>query len=106
MPNREEDLMSGDELTRLRAEPDRERDLLAGPSGHSERLPHRPNGFRRCPVVHVRGQQLTRNSPEEFPASRAKGANLPGIKEFFDAMTGLVSTDERSDWDRGARWSQ
>jgi hypothetical protein len=31
MPNREEDLMSGDELTRLRAEPDRERDLLAGP---------------------------------------------------------------------------
>ena len=57
-------------------------------------------------MVHVRGQQwpdhVTRNSPEESPASRAKGANLPGIKEFFDAMTGLVSTDERSDWDRGA----
>lgn len=75
--------MSGDELTRLRAEPDRERDLLAGPSGHSERLPHPPNGFRRCSLVHVRGKRwpdhVTRNSPAEFPASRAKGANLPGI---------------------------
>jgi hypothetical protein len=32
--------------------------------------------------------------PEDFSASRAKGANLPGIKAFFDAIDRLVSAEE------------
>lgn len=33
-------------------------------------------------------------SAEDFAASRAKGANLPGIAAFFAAIAELVSTEE------------
>jgi quinol monooxygenase YgiN len=37
---------------------------------------------------------VTWETPEDFASSREKGANLPGIKAFFDAIDGLVSAEE------------
>ena len=33
-------------------------------------------------------------SPEDFAASQAKGANLPGIQAFFAAIDELISSEE------------
>ena len=36
-------------------------------------------------------------SPEDFAASRAKGANLPGIRAFFAAIDQLISSEDGQD---------
>ena len=40
-------------------------------------------------------------SPEDFAASRAKGANLPGIAAFFAAIDEVISSEQgiRTDGD-------
>jgi hypothetical protein len=37
---------------------------------------------------------VTWRGPEDFAASRAKGANLPGIAAFFQAIDEVVSMEE------------
>lgn len=39
---------------------------------------------------------VTWNSAEDFAASRAKGANRPGIETFFAAIEHLVSAEDGS----------
>ncbi|MBK6015549.1 hypothetical protein JHN45_31040 [Streptomyces sp. MBT53] len=44
---------------------------------------------------------VTWGSPEDFAASRAKGANLPGIAAFFAAIASLVSSEEGDEPETG-----
>jgi hypothetical protein len=44
---------------------------------------------------------VTWRSPQDFAASWAKGANLPGIMAFFDAIEELVSAEQGENADSG-----
>jgi quinol monooxygenase YgiN len=93
------------ELTRFRVRPERTGALLAArprmlADFHADRA-----GFLGAQLVRLPDDQwldiVTWRSPQDFAASRAKGANLPGIKAFFDAIDELVSAEQGENADGG-----
>jgi hypothetical protein len=86
------------ELTRFCTRPDQAAALLAArPRMLADFRADRP-GFLDAQLVRLPGGQwldiVWWRSPADFTASRAKGANLPGVKAFFDAIGELVSSEE------------
>lgn len=86
------------ELTRFRVDPSREDDLLrARPQMLADFRADR-SGFIEARLVRLPNDEwldiVLWATPEDFAASRAKGANLPGIAAFFDAIDALVSAEE------------
>jgi quinol monooxygenase YgiN len=86
------------ELTRFRVDPARAEDLLqARPAMLADFRADRA-GFLDARLVRLPDDQwldiVTWRTPEDFAASRAKGANLPGIGAFFAAIAELVSAEE------------
>ncbi|MEV6374317.1 hypothetical protein FXF53_14490 [Micromonospora sp. WP24] len=86
------------ELTRFRVDPARENDLLqARPQMLADFQADRA-GFIEARLVRLPNDEwldiVLWETPEDFAASRAKGANLPGIAAFFDAIGALVSAEE------------
>jgi hypothetical protein len=86
------------ELTRFRVESDREEDLLrARPAMLADFRADR-DGFLDARLVRLPGGEwldiVTWRGPEDYAASRAKGANLPGISAFFSAIAEVVSAEE------------
>jgi hypothetical protein len=85
------------ELTPFWVEPNREDELLrarpAMPAFHADRT-----GFLDAHLVQLLDHQwldiVTWHSHQDFTASRANGANLPGIRAFFDALAELISSEE------------
>jgi len=89
------------ELTRFRVTPAREDDLLqARPRMLADFRADR-RGFVEARLVRLPEHEwldiVVWETPEDFAASRAKGANLPGIAAFFDAIAELVSAEEGAD---------
>ena len=86
------------ELTRFRVAPGREDDLLQARPGMLADFRADRAGFVEARLVRLPGGEwldiVIWESPEDFAASRAKGANLPGIAAFFEPITELVSSEE------------
>ncbi|GAA3286897.1 antibiotic biosynthesis monooxygenase [Dactylosporangium vinaceum] len=86
------------ELTRFRVAPDREPDLLAARPAMVADFRADRTGFLGARLVRLPGHEwldiVTWQTPEDFAASRAKGANLPGIAAFFAAIAELLSAEE------------
>ncbi len=86
------------ELTRFRVRPERAGALLAARPGMLAAFRADRAGFAGAQLVRLpddpRLDIVTWRSPQDFAASRAKGANLPGIKAFFDAIDELVSAEQ------------
>ena len=86
------------ELTRFRVEPHQVAGLLrARPAMLADFRADRV-GFLDAHLVQLPDDQwldiVTWHSPEDFAASRTKGANRPGIAAFFAAIAELVSAEE------------
>lgn len=86
------------ELTRFRVEPGRVAELLqARPAMLADFRADRA-GFLDARLVRLPDDQwldiVTWRTAEDFAASRAKGANRPGIAAFFAAIAELVSAEE------------
>ncbi|REE97515.1 antibiotic biosynthesis monooxygenase family protein [Thermomonospora umbrina] len=86
------------ELTRFTVAPERTEALLAARPGMLADFRADREGFLGARLVALpNGEWLDIvdwRSPEDFAASRAKGANLPGIAAFFAAIDSLVGVDE------------
>ncbi|MFF4416526.1 antibiotic biosynthesis monooxygenase [Streptosporangium sp. NPDC001559] len=86
------------ELTRFRVAADRAQALLdARPAMLTDFAADRA-GFLGARLIRLSDDEwldiVDWRSPEDFAASRAKGANLPGIAAFFAAIDELVSMEE------------
>jgi quinol monooxygenase YgiN len=86
------------ELTRFRVQPEKVEALLdARPRMLADFRADRV-GFVDARLVRLPDHEwldiVTWRSAEDFAASRAKGANLPGIEAFFAAIEQLVSMEE------------
>jgi quinol monooxygenase YgiN len=93
------------ELTRFRVDPDREGDLLrARPAMLADFRADRA-GFVDARLVRLADGQwldiVTWRSAADFGASRAKGANLPGISAFFAAIAELISAEQGTERNAG-----
>ncbi|MBB5788920.1 hypothetical protein [Jiangella mangrovi] len=88
------------ELTRFRVLPENADRLLAARPAMLADFRADRAGFVSALLVRLPGDEwldiVTWASPEDFAASREKGANLPGIAEFFSAIAELVSAEEGS----------
>jgi quinol monooxygenase YgiN len=86
------------ELTRFRVAPDKAGQLLAARPGMIADFTADRAGFLNARLVQLPDNEwldiVEWRSPEDFAQSREKGANLPGIKAFFDAIESLVSAEE------------
>jgi quinol monooxygenase YgiN len=86
------------ELTRFRVAPGNVDQLLAARPGMIADFTADREGFLDARLVRLPGDEwldiVEWRSPEDFAQSRAKGANLPGIKAFFEAIESLVSAEE------------
>jgi quinol monooxygenase YgiN len=86
------------ELTRFRVSPEHADQLLAARPKMIADFEADRAGFLSGKLVRLPGDEwldiVEWRSPEDFAASRAKGANLPGIKAFFDLIDELVSMEE------------
>jgi hypothetical protein len=86
------------ELTRFRVSPGNAERLLAARPGMLADFRADRTGFLGARLVRLPGDQwldiVEWRTPEDFAASRAKGANLPGIRAFFDLIDDLVSAEE------------
>jgi 2-keto-4-pentenoate hydratase len=86
------------EITRFRVSPDRADRLLAARPAMIADFAADRAGFLGARLVQVSDAEwldiVEWRTPEDFVASRAKGANRPGIKAFFDLIDELVSTEE------------
>lgn len=95
------------ELTRFRVEPAREGDLLAARPAMLADFRADRAGFLDARLIRLPDGEwldvVTWRAPEDFAASRAKGANLPGIAAFFGAIAALVSAEEGTLADGGDR---
>ncbi|EGX59280.1 hypothetical protein SZN_13796 [Streptomyces zinciresistens K42] len=91
------------ELTRFRVEPDRVADLLRARPAMLADFETDRAGFLGARLVRLPDDQwldiVTWRSAEDFAASRAKGANLPGVAAFFAAIAELVSAEEGTEPD-------
>jgi quinol monooxygenase YgiN len=86
------------ELTRFRVRPERAAALLAARPRMLADFRADRSGFLGAQLVRLPDDQwldiVSWRSSDDFAASRAKGANLPGIKAFFDAIDELVSAED------------
>jgi quinol monooxygenase YgiN len=86
------------ELTRFRVRPEQAVALLAARPRMLEDFRADRVGFLGAQLVRLPDNQwldiVWWRSPDDFAASRAKGANLAGIKAFFDAIHQLVSAEQ------------
>ncbi|MBP2704333.1 hypothetical protein JOL79_10965 [Microbispora sp. RL4-1S] len=86
------------ELTRFHVVPEQvERLLAARPAMLADFRTDR-SGFLDAHLVRLPGDQwldiVRWRTSEDFATSRAKGANLPGIRAFFAAIDHVVSAEE------------
>ncbi|MEW1640831.1 MULTISPECIES: antibiotic biosynthesis monooxygenase [unclassified Streptomyces] len=86
------------ELTRFRVAPERVTELLESRPAMLADFRADRAGFLGARLVRLLDDEwldiVTWRSPEDFAASRAKGANLPGIAAFFATIASLVSSEE------------
>jgi hypothetical protein len=86
------------ELTRFRVSEELADELLAARPGMLQDFAADRVGFGGAQLVRLPGGEwldvVEWATPEDFAASRAKGANLPGIARFFAAIAELVSAEE------------
>jgi quinol monooxygenase YgiN len=86
------------ELTRFRVSPGKTAQLLAARPGMLKDFEADRAGFLGARLVQLPDNEwldiVEWRSSEDFAESRVKGANLPGIKAFFDAIDSLVSAEE------------
>ncbi|NUR86786.1 MAG: hypothetical protein HOY71_22110 [Nonomuraea sp.] len=86
------------ELTRFRVAPERAGQLLAARPGMEADFAADRAGFLGARLVRLPGDEwldiVEWRTSEDFAASRAKGANLPGIAAFFALIDELVSAEE------------
>jgi quinol monooxygenase YgiN len=86
------------ELTRFRVEPPHTEALLAARPAMLADFRSDRHGFVDARLLQLPGNEwldiVTWRSADDFIASRAKGANLPGVRAFFDAIDRLVSSEE------------
>jgi heme-degrading monooxygenase HmoA len=93
------------ELTRFSVRPEQEEALLTARPGMLEDFRADRAGFIDAMLVRLPDNEwldiVSWRSEEDFAASRAKGANLPGIAAFFGAISQLVSSEQGSLADGG-----
>jgi quinol monooxygenase YgiN len=86
------------ELTRFRVPPERADQLLAARPSMIEDFRADRAGFLGARLVRLPDGEwldiVEWRSSDDFAASRAKGANLPGIRAFFELIDELVSAEE------------
>ena len=86
------------ELTRFRTRPDQVAALLSARPRMLADFRADRAGFLGAQLVRLPDEQwldiVWWRSSADFAASRSKGANLPGIAAFFDAIGELVSSEE------------
>jgi hypothetical protein len=86
------------ELTRFRVSEELADELLAARTGMLRDFAADRVGFLAAQLVRLPGGEwldvVEWAGPEAFAASRAKGANLPGIARFFAAIAEVVSAEE------------
>ncbi|RSM84808.1 hypothetical protein DMH04_19580 [Kibdelosporangium aridum] len=86
------------ELTRFRVAPDKVDHLLASRPAMIADFKADREGFLSARLVRLPDNEwldiVEWRSAADFAASRAKGANLPGVKAFFDSIESLVSAEE------------
>jgi quinol monooxygenase YgiN len=86
------------ELTRFRVDPAREQELIAARPQMLADFRADRAGFIDASLVRLPGNEwldiVFWESGEDFAASRAKGANLPGVARFFAAVGELISSEE------------
>lgn len=86
------------ELTRFRVLPGKADELLAARPRMLADFEADREGFLGARLVRLANDEwldiVEWRSSEDYAASSAKGANLPGIKAFFDAIDSLVSAEE------------
>jgi hypothetical protein len=86
------------ELTRFRVESHRVPELLSARPAMLADFRADRTGFLDAHLVQLPDDQwldiVTWQSPQDYAASRSKGANLPGIAAFFGAIAELVSAEE------------
>ncbi|MFF5210469.1 antibiotic biosynthesis monooxygenase family protein [Streptosporangium sp. NPDC000396] len=84
------------ELTRFTVADDKTQEMLAARPGMLADFRADREGFLGARLVRLPNEWLDVvewRSPEDFAASRAKGANLPGIAAFFATLGDLVSDE-------------
>ncbi|MFB4293172.1 antibiotic biosynthesis monooxygenase [Nonomuraea sp. ATR24] len=86
------------ELTRFKVSPDREEEMLAARPAMLADFRADRDGFLGARLIRLPGGEwldvVDWRSPEDYAASRAKGANLPGVAAFFATIAELVSAEE------------
>ncbi len=86
------------ELTRFRVASDKAAALVAARPAMIRDFESDRAGFIDAQLIQLPDNHwldiVTWESAEDFAASRAKGANLPGIQEFFSAIDELISSEE------------
>jgi quinol monooxygenase YgiN len=86
------------ELTRFRVRPENTEALLAARARMLDEFRADRAGFMGARLVRLPESQwldiVSWRAAEDFAASRAKGANLPGIRAFFAAVDEVVSAEE------------
>jgi len=86
------------ESTRFRVEPGHEGELLRARAAMVADFRADRTGFLDARLVQLPDDQwldiVTWSSPQDFAASRAKGANLPGISAFLGAIAEVISSEE------------
>jgi len=86
------------ELTRFKVRPDHAEAMLAARPAMLADFRGDREGFLGARLVRLPGDEwldvVEWRSAEDFAASRAKGANLPGIAAFFGTIAELVSAEE------------
>jgi heme-degrading monooxygenase HmoA len=85
------------ELTRFKVAPDRTEAMLAARPGMLADFRAGREGFLGARLIRLPEDEwldvVEWRSPEDFAASRAKGADLPGIAAFFATLGELVSDE-------------
>ncbi|MET8141431.1 hypothetical protein ABZU32_14085 [Sphaerisporangium sp. NPDC005288] len=85
------------ELTRFHVAPGEVRRLLAARPAMLADFRADRAGFLGARLVRLPGDDwldiVHWRTPEDFADSRAKGANLPGIRAFFEAIDHVVSAE-------------
>jgi heme-degrading monooxygenase HmoA len=86
------------ELTRFKVAPDKTEAMLAARPGMLADFRADREGFLGARLIRLPGDEwldvVEWRSPEDFAASRTKGANLPGIAAFFATLGELVSDEQ------------
>lgn len=90
--------MSTVELTRFRVLPAKSSELLEARAAMLKDFETDRAGFLGARLVRLPNDEwldiVDWATPEDFAASREKGANLPGIARFFAAIDSLVVAEE------------